>query len=67
MTTLKVVLDLDFIGVDVSYDLEVCDDELEGLPEDPDYRINELTQRFENEAWDTIKNNLCWHVEEADE
>ena len=67
MTTLKVVLDLDFVGVEVSYDMEVDDDELEGLPEDPDDRVYELTQRFENEAWETIKNNLCWHVEEADE
>ena len=66
MTTLKVVLDLDYIGVDVLYDLEVCDDELEGLPERLDDKVNELTRRFEREAWETIKNNLCWHVEEGE-
>ena len=67
MKNLKVVLDLDYIGIDVSYDLEVCDDELDNLPDDPDDREMELCDRFSDDVWDVIKCNLCWHIEEEDE
>lgn len=60
MTNLKVVIDTGYVGVDVEYEFEVDDDEVEGLSDD------EINMKFDSDAWDVIQNNLCFHIERAD-
>lgn len=61
MANLKVVLETDYIGVDIVYDLDVPDDEIEGLSDE------EIDIKFSEDAWDTIRNNLCFHIEREEE
>jgi hypothetical protein len=60
MTNLKVVVESSYVNCDEVFDLDVCDDEVEGLSED------ELNMKFADDAWEVIKNNLCWHIEKEE-
>ena len=60
MTTLKVIVESPYVNCDEEFDLDVCDDEVEGLSED------ELNMKFADDAWEVIKNNLCWHIEKEE-
>lgn len=61
MANLKVVVETDYVGIDISYPLEVSDDEVEGLSDE------DLDMKFADDAWETIKNNVCWHIERDDD
>lgn len=73
MANLKVVIDSPYVNCDFSFDMEVDDEEYlevinnlhaNGFSEDRD---DALMAKFEDDAWDVIRNNLEWHIEVEDE
>lgn len=59
MANYKVVVESSYVNCDEEFELELDEEETRGLSED------ELNMKFADDAWQTIKNNLCWHIERS--
>ena len=57
MANYKVVVESPYVNCDEEFELGLDEEETRGLSED------ELNMKFADDAWETIKNNLCWHIE----
>ena len=59
MANYKVVVESSYVNCDEEFELELDEEETRGLSED------ELNMKFADDAWQTNKNNLCWHIERS--
>lgn len=70
MKDLKVVIDSSYINYDFSFNMEVDEDEYLEAVNDLDSKDeieSVLFDKFGDEAWDVIRNNLEWHIEVEEE
>lgn len=57
----KIVVESEYINCDMEYDIEFCEDEVEGMSNE------DIEMNFSEDIWDVIKNNLTWHIEDKED